>query len=215
MIHRRLAESSRALAALCACSLSFSIASALPQAGGDEVDEALRKLETEADSVWEFLSSAYDADEDGTITYAEYARTKEAFERLDLDGSGTLTREDFSRGGAQGGGGRRARGERGRAGRGGRGEGRGRSGREGRRTARARSPKEGAPAPDFDLVVLEKPAEKPGDASKPAGGKERKEPAQPGGDGEKEGRDDKKPETVKLSSFKGAKAVVLIFGSYT
>ncbi|MAF65337.1 MAG: hypothetical protein CMJ84_06730 [Planctomycetes bacterium] len=88
----------------------------------------------------------------------------------------------------------------------------------------------GAPAPDFELVVLEEPAAPPESGAAPAAGGEREEPAPPAppaagekgeqgkkGKKDQEGEDGKKedPEKIRLSSFKGKRAVALIFGSYT
>ncbi|HJP03034.1 MAG TPA: hypothetical protein QF764_14810 [Planctomycetota bacterium] len=214
-IYRRVVSLLGALGLTMVLACPLAIAAPALQESGDEIEEALRKLETEADSVWEYMTSVYDANHDGEITFAEYARTKEAFERLDVDRSGTLTREDFSRGGAQGGGGRRGAGRRGggrgREDRSGREGGEGRAGREGRRSARARSPKVGASAPDFDLLVLERYADPADAGEQEAEGGEQKRPAQkPAVDAET-----KKPDKVKLSSFRGKRAVALVFGSYT
>lgn len=215
MIHRRIVSLFCALGLTLVFACPLAIAAPALQERGDEIEEALRKLETEADSVWEYMRSVYDANHDGEITFAEYARTKEAFERLDVDRSGALTREDFSRGGAQGGGGRRGAGRRGggsgREGRSGREGGEVGAGREGRRSARARSPKVGASAPDFDLLVLERHADPAEAGEQESEGGEQKKPAQkPATDAET-----KKPDKVKLSSFRGKRAVALIFGSYT
>jgi hypothetical protein len=71
-------------------------------------------------------------------------------------------------------------------------------------------PKKGAAAPDFELEALP-PRAKP--AGEEAGEKPPKKPK--GGDAEDEPAKKAKPERVKLSAFRGARPVALIFGSYT
>lgn len=50
----------------------------------------------EAETVWDYLSTKYDADGDGRVVAAEYDRGDETFGRLDRDGDGDVTAEDFA-----------------------------------------------------------------------------------------------------------------------
>lgn len=47
--------------------------------------------------VWRFLSRSYDADENGSITAAEYGRGEKAFRNLDRNRDGVITAADFER----------------------------------------------------------------------------------------------------------------------
>ena len=54
-------------------------------------------LDQSIETRWDYLAQKYDTDGDGRIVYAEYARTEAAFERLDRNGDGALSAEDFAR----------------------------------------------------------------------------------------------------------------------
>ena len=54
-----------------------------------------RRREGENDR-WAFYSRKYDANRDGKVTADEYGRSKETFARLDQDGNGVLTKDDFA-----------------------------------------------------------------------------------------------------------------------
>jgi Ca2+-binding EF-hand superfamily protein len=45
--------------------------------------------------VWTFIQQRYDADRDGRVTEAEYARGEVQFANYDIDGDGVLTEKDF------------------------------------------------------------------------------------------------------------------------
>jgi len=47
-------------------------------------------------AVWDFLRAKYDADRDGVVARAEYARDERAFRHLDVDRDGRVTRADFA-----------------------------------------------------------------------------------------------------------------------
>ena len=53
------------------------------------------ELEYDQDSPWEFYRQKYDADASGDVSEAEYDAERSAFARLDRDGDGVLTEEDF------------------------------------------------------------------------------------------------------------------------
>ena len=57
--------------------------------------EAAPLAESPTDSVWTYLSTKYDADQDGTVTADEYKREGGNFGRLDSDQDGVLTAADF------------------------------------------------------------------------------------------------------------------------
>jgi len=59
----------------------------------------------EMDSNWEYLAGKYDSDGDGRITAAEYDRDGGRFDRIDRDGDGVVSQDDFARRGGRGGGG--------------------------------------------------------------------------------------------------------------
>ena len=59
-------------------------------------------LSGSVDSNWSYLAKKYDADGDGQIMPAEYARSGGQFERLDQDEDGAITADDFQRGGGMG-----------------------------------------------------------------------------------------------------------------
>ena len=62
-----------------------------------------------SDDPFQFLASKYDADKDGVITLAEYQRGEEKFKRLDRNGDGKLTKDDFAGRRGRAGGGKRSR----------------------------------------------------------------------------------------------------------
>jgi hypothetical protein len=74
-------------------------------------------------------------------------------------------------------------------------------------------PKKGAVAPDFELEALPPRAKPKGDEKPAEGEKPAKKPK--GGDAEDKPAKKVEPERVKLSAFRGARPVALIFGSYT
>ncbi|MBI5850263.1 MAG: hypothetical protein HZB39_04380 [Planctomycetes bacterium] len=45
---------------------------------------------------WRFIAEQHDQDRDGVVTAAEYGRGAEAFARLDRDGDGRITAQDFA-----------------------------------------------------------------------------------------------------------------------
>ncbi len=45
---------------------------------------------------WDFVAKKYDSNKDGKISLEEYTRGKDAFESLDNDGDGVVTKEDWS-----------------------------------------------------------------------------------------------------------------------
>lgn len=89
----------------------------------------------EYESAWDLVSKEHDKNKDGKVTKREYSRGKERFARLDTDGDGVLTAQDFA-------------GSR-------RGRGRGRNQRRRDRRIRAVAPKVGALAPDFTLKTVD------------------------------------------------------------
>jgi hypothetical protein len=110
---------------------------AAPSTGADDPPPEPEVDPEESKSVWDYLSKRYDADGDGKITFEEYGRSREHFDRLDADGDGVVSAADAtarrrpSRGGKQ-------RGEAGK---------------------RPQPPREGQRAPDFTLEVLERAPE--------------------------------------------------------
>ena len=52
--------------------------------------------EAEPKTPWELLQSSHDKNKDGKISLAEYDRGEERFRRLDTNGDGVLTTEDFA-----------------------------------------------------------------------------------------------------------------------
>lgn len=58
------------------------------------------------DAAWKFLLGKYDADKDGKVSSDEYDRDAATFQRLDRNGDGSLTAEDWSDGESRRGGGR-------------------------------------------------------------------------------------------------------------
>jgi Ca2+-binding EF-hand superfamily protein len=53
-------------------------------------------LQQESSPGWTYLAEKYDADRDGRIVPDEYARSAASFARLDRDGDGVLTLQDFA-----------------------------------------------------------------------------------------------------------------------
>jgi len=84
-----------------------------------------------SDAAWKFLADKYDANKDGKIEKGEYDRDEATFTRLDKNGDGALTKEDWQ-------------GEQERE----RGRGRGRA-------SRPAAPKAGDVAPDFELTFVD------------------------------------------------------------
>ena len=84
-----------------------------------------RQRRSRGAGTWTFLAKKYDKNQDGKITWAEYARNKDKFQELDTDGDGAISQADFS----------------------------GRRNMRRRRT-RAEAPKKGQVAPDFDLPLV-------------------------------------------------------------
>ena len=120
------------------------------------------------------LRRALDEDRDGSVQHREIAAV---FQQLDRNKNKVLCRAEM--------GGNRSRGGRGR---------RGRSNEPG-------VPQPGQPAPDFDLPLLDQPADQP--------------PDQPASQPDAQSKGARPQATIKLSSFAGKKPVALIFGSYT
>ncbi|MCX8229221.1 MAG: hypothetical protein OTJ44_04630 [Planctomycetota bacterium] len=104
--------------------------------------EKIEKNTPEPTTAWEFLCQKYDVNGDGIIRKAEYTRGETAFQNLDSNKDGQLTKHDIDS----------------------LGRSRQRGGRKGSRggNKRAKEEKVTAPpraneiAPDFDLVILEK-----------------------------------------------------------
>ncbi|MCP3903626.1 MAG: hypothetical protein GY715_08320 [Planctomycetes bacterium] len=67
--------------------------------------EAPMDVTGELDSTWVYLERKYDTDGDGAIALAEYDRDGGRFDRLDRDGDGMVTEDDFGRSDRSGGGG--------------------------------------------------------------------------------------------------------------
>lgn len=57
---------------------------------------AQRERRTEPDAAWRVLAERHDRNRDGVIARSEYARGEAAFTRLDRDGDGRLTANDFT-----------------------------------------------------------------------------------------------------------------------
>ncbi|HMS16259.1 MAG TPA: hypothetical protein PKA37_05415 [Planctomycetota bacterium] len=96
--------------------------------------------EAEPKTPWELLQSSHDKNKDGKISLAEYDRGEERFRRLDTNGDGVLTTEDFAD--------VRPRGRRGN---------RQPGGRRGTETPRQKALEVGAAAPDFHLPTKADP----------------------------------------------------------
>ncbi len=89
----------------------------------------------EYDSAWALISAEHDKNKDGKVSAREYSRGKERFQRLDRNGDGSVTAQDFV------GNDRRRN--------------RGRSQRRREGLIRARAPKAGAMAPAFTLKTVD------------------------------------------------------------
>jgi hypothetical protein len=58
--------------------------------------DASASSEASAETVWEYLSAKYDADDDGVVTEAEYTRGASTFARLDANRDAVIDARDFS-----------------------------------------------------------------------------------------------------------------------
>lgn len=115
---------------------------AIAQRGGGRMNR-----ETSPAEIWRFLAKKYDKNKNGKITWREYNRDKDKFERFDTDGDGLLSKADFKsedegrgRRGGRGGGGRDRR-----------------RGGEGQTGGGGATPRIGQKAPDFELPIVKTP----------------------------------------------------------
>ncbi len=102
---------------------------------------SLRAQAQDYESAWDLVKGEHDKNKDGKVTSQEYPRGEERFKRLDRNGDGALTEEDFAAAADRRGAG------------GGRGPG-GRNRPERPGTGKA-ALKAGDPAPDFTLKTLD------------------------------------------------------------
>ena len=95
---------STGLAVFCGCGLLLAgcqSTSTMRQEAAYTIDPSLASFDTEEqyDSNLSYLLEKYDGDGDGRIARSEYDRENDRFDRLDSDGDGFITDDDFQRGG--------------------------------------------------------------------------------------------------------------------